>query len=114
VLPLLGVRPVVGRAFDAGTRDGTLTIISYGLWQSQFGADPDLLGRKVQLDGAPYTILGVMRDVSTSAQDVEMWTLLALREEDFADRGNNTSRRSAGSRVSFEQAGRTRSWRASL
>ena len=45
VLPLLGVNPVLGRAFDGrGPTDINAAIISYGLWQSQFGGQPGVLG----------------------------------------------------------------------
>jgi len=89
VIPLVGVRPVVGRPFDAGG-GSNVVIISYGLWQSQFGGDPGVLGRNVQLDGAPYTIVGVMpRTFYFPTRDVQMWTLLTLREADFEDRSNN-------------------------
>jgi predicted permease len=90
VLPVLGVRPLLGRVFDASTSDDAdAAIISYGLWQSQFGADPGVLGRKVSLNGAPRTIIGVMPPgFYFPGRGVQMWTLLTLREEDFANRTN--------------------------
>ena len=53
VLPLLGVPPALGRVFDAREDDRRAAVISYGLWQSQFGADASVVGRTVRLDGVP-------------------------------------------------------------
>ena len=52
---------MLGRVFAPGADDERNTaVISYGLWQSQFGGNPAVLGQTVNLDGAPYTIIGVM------------------------------------------------------
>ena len=59
---LLGVQPVVGRAFTAAEDQPghSLVILSYALWQRRFGANPDVLGRTVTLDRQPHTVIGVM------------------------------------------------------
>ncbi len=59
---LLGVQPVLGRAFTADEdHPGQLVaILSHGLWQRQFGADPNIVGHAVTLDRQPYTVVGVM------------------------------------------------------
>jgi len=60
---LLGVRPALGRFFlpeedmTAGTHP--VIIISHGLWQRRFGADPTVIGRTVSLNGYTYTMVGV-------------------------------------------------------
>jgi predicted permease len=105
VLPLLGVSPILGRAFTGDDLSGA--VISYGLWQSQFGGDAGILGRKVNLNGAPYTIQAVMpRGFYFPSREVQLWTLLALRAEDFENRANNylegVGRLRPG--VTFEQA----------
>lgn len=107
VLPLLGVRPVAGRVFDAGSSDDNVAVISYSLWRSRFAGAPDAVGQTVQLDGAPYTIVGVMPPTFYfPVRDVQMWTRLTLRERDFADRSDNylegVGRLASG--VTFEQA----------
>ena len=91
VLPLLGVSPILGRVFRAGSQDDLdAAVISYGLWQSQFGGGSEVLGRKVNLDGAPYTIIGVMpAGFNFPSREVQMWTFLGLRDEDFEDRTNS-------------------------
>lgn len=54
----LKVAPRLGRAFS-NPRDPNVILMD-GLWRDQFGADPNVLGRKVTLDGYPYTVIGVM------------------------------------------------------
>ena len=62
-LRVLGVQPALGRGFteeeEIEGRD-QVALISHGLWQRRFGADPDILGSDILLDGEPHTIVGVM------------------------------------------------------
>ena len=108
VLPVLGVRPLIGRVFGPGDdEDISSAVISYGLWQSQFGGNPGVLGQKVNLNGAPFTIIGVMpRAFYFPTREVQMWTRLTFRNEDFEDRTNSyieaVGRLKPG--VTFEQA----------
>jgi predicted permease len=92
VLPLLGVPPLLGRVFDstgAGDRDAGTVVLGFGLWQTRFGGDPGILGRTVNLDGAPREVIGVMPAAfHFPTRDVQLWTPLVLREEDFADRND--------------------------
>jgi predicted permease len=60
---VLGAAPRLGRLF--GPQDSTpgfadTVVISDALWRSEFGADPNIVGRKLQLDRDPYTIAGVL------------------------------------------------------
>ncbi|MEX2282442.1 MAG: ABC transporter permease [Gemmatimonadota bacterium] len=109
VLPLLGVQPVLGTLFDAnaatpGTRE---VVISFGTWQSRFGGDPGILGRTLNLDGAPHVLIGVMPSTfQFPTREAQLWTPLIFVEDDYADRTNNylegVGRLAAG--VTFEQA----------
>jgi putative ABC transport system permease protein len=60
---VLGVRPALGRAFsaDEGERPGSaaVAVISHGLWQGRFGADPAVVGKTFSLRRVPFTIIGV-------------------------------------------------------
>ncbi len=62
LFPLLGAEPALGRAFteDEARAKGRLIILSHRFWEQRFQADPAALGRTVDLDGKPYTIIGVM------------------------------------------------------
>ncbi|MGE0128671.1 MAG: ABC transporter permease [Blastocatellales bacterium] len=61
--PLLGVEAVAGRTFTAEedkTPEANLTaLLSYGLWQRRFGGDPQVIGKTLELDKHPFTIVGV-------------------------------------------------------
>lgn len=61
---VLGVAPVVGRAFTADEgrmgRSGPTAILSHEFWTRQFGADPDLIGRDVILNDQAWTVVGVL------------------------------------------------------
>src|SRR5271170_4802061 len=62
LFPVLGVEPLLGRAFtqEEDENSAPVTVISYALWQERFQGDPGVLGRKIDLDRRPYTIIGVM------------------------------------------------------
>ncbi len=60
---LLGVTPVAGRSFlaEENRPDGPpVAMISYSLWQRRFGGSPDWLGKTIELDSEPYTLVGVL------------------------------------------------------
>lgn len=60
---LLGARPLRGRVFAAETDEpgkSNLAVVSEGLWRTRLGGDPSLIGGAIRLDGAPYTVIGVM------------------------------------------------------
>src|SRR5260221_9018735 len=60
---LLGVRPEVGRFFQARDEDGPnsapYVVLSHDLWRSAFNADPGVVGTTVRLDKDPFTVVGV-------------------------------------------------------
>ena len=63
LLPALGVQPILGRDFsDADGRPGAgnTVILSHALWSTRFGSRRDILSQPITLDGAPYTVVGVM------------------------------------------------------
>ncbi|MGB6190837.1 MAG: ABC transporter permease, partial [Terracidiphilus sp.] len=62
IFPLLGVAPLIGRTFTQPEDDRSqqVTVISYAMWHSRFHADPQVLGRKIELNRKTYEIIGVM------------------------------------------------------
>jgi predicted permease len=88
VLPIVGVAPLIGRHFTAAeAMNGAPLMLSYALWQGQFGGATDVVGRVVRLDGVPHTIVGVMPSTFRfPRRGVEAWSPLVLREEDMEDR----------------------------
>jgi predicted permease len=61
--PLLGVAPAVGRLLDANddrvAGEADAVVLSYAYWQSQFNADPGVVGRTLVVNGKPLTIVGI-------------------------------------------------------
>lgn len=60
---VLGIRPLLGRTFrpaeDSVPNGAPVTVLSYGLWQRQFGGDPGIVGKQVLLNNRPFTVVGV-------------------------------------------------------
>ena len=62
-LPLLRVSPLLGRNFSVEEDlpdAGPVAIVSHRLWTTHWGGDPDILGRRITLNGRPYTVVGVL------------------------------------------------------
>jgi predicted permease len=63
VFELLGVRPMIGRLFTAAddAPDATETVVlSHGYWQRRLGADPNVIGFRLIVNGQPHTVIGVL------------------------------------------------------
>jgi predicted permease len=62
-LPMLGVRPVVGRNFlpeEDRTNGPKVALISFGLWRTRFNLDPGVVNRVIEIDGKPVRVVGVL------------------------------------------------------
>jgi len=60
---VFGVKPLLGRTFLPGEeQDGrnSVAVLSYEVWQQNFGGNPSVIGQSIHVDGFPYTIVGVM------------------------------------------------------
>ncbi len=85
LLPMLGVRPILGRWFlaeeDERGREQE-AVLSYKLWMRRFGGDPKIVGEPVTLQGEKYTVVGVMPQGFRFAPfwntQAEIWAPLAL------------------------------------
>ncbi|HJQ10094.1 MAG TPA: ABC transporter permease [Gemmatimonadaceae bacterium] len=84
LLPLLRVQPILGRLFTEDEhREGATgpIVLSYGVWQTQFGGDPAIIGRQIVLDGNPRVVIGVMpASFHFPSRDVGVWRLLSPAE----------------------------------
>ena len=95
LFPMLGVAPQLGRAFtpDEDAPGHNLILLSYSLWQSYFGADPKVAGKKLLLDGVPYTVTGVMpasfvfppRGSPDAGPDREFWIPMGFTPKELAN-----------------------------
>src|SRR6185312_243101 len=88
---MLGTSAQVGRVFGPGDEAqgfAEAAVISDSLWAGGFGRDPGILGRKMQLDNDPYTIVGVLppgfrHPGNTAAKDVDIWVTAGFRADLF-------------------------------
>jgi predicted permease len=63
IFSVLQVQPWIGRAFTVSEgQEGSehVAVLMYDLWRQDFSGDPGVLGKTIQLDGNPYTVVGVM------------------------------------------------------
>lgn len=78
---ILGIAPILGRTFTADEDQpdhDQVVILSYGLWQRRFGADPSALNQTVLLDNRSRTVIGVMPKGFQFPEVAEAWGPLAL------------------------------------
>src|SRR5262245_37749020 len=86
---LLGGEAALGRAFlpeEEQAGRGQVAVLGYGLWQRRFGADPKIVGATISLDEKAYTVIGVMPERFDFPKPGELWTPLALGNEAWNER----------------------------
>ncbi|MBK5256805.1 MAG: ABC transporter permease [Vicinamibacteria bacterium] len=92
LLPILGVPPLLGRLFNQEEEvqgAAGVVVLSYGLWQDSFGGREDVLGQRVRLDEAAYTVIGVMPpQFAFPDRATRIWTPLTFDEDAYQDRNN--------------------------
>jgi predicted permease len=95
LFPTLRVAPFIGRPFteadDRFEAPGTV-MLSYRLWQTEFGGDANVVGQIVTFDAKPYSVIGVMpREFNFPRSDVQFWIATRFGERDYTpqERTNN-------------------------
>ncbi|MBT8488817.1 MAG: ABC transporter permease, partial [Gemmatimonadetes bacterium] len=85
-----GLEPMLGRSFlDGDDAEGAapVVILSHGLWQQNFGADPDILSRVIGLNGSPAEVIGVLPEGADFAEaGTAMWVPLVPSIGDWTER----------------------------
>ena len=85
----LGVGAALGRTFTPGEEQpgrDQVAAISYGLWQRRFSGDPHVLDMDINLDGAPFKIVGVMPAEFNFPMSAVVWTPLPVSSEFIQER----------------------------
>jgi predicted permease len=88
-LGLVGVAPLVGRAFrpeDFQPNAAPVTLVDHGFWQQRLGGDPNVVGTSMTLDGRPVTIVGVMPPNFELPEPTSLWFPWSMSEDQRADR----------------------------
>ena len=106
---VFGVHPLIGRTFttEEDVPGSNVAVISYRLWMNHFNGDRGVLNRRVEIDGTPHIILGVMPpsfDLTRGSEDI--WTPIAFLPDDATKYGEHYLRVIARLRggVTLEQA----------
>jgi predicted permease len=80
IFDVLGVRPQLGAGFPVGgpffLPNQPSIVISDRLWRSRYSADPSVIGRQLNLNGTPHSVLGVMPAKFRYPDDIDVWQLL--------------------------------------
>jgi predicted permease len=103
IFPMLGMQTQIGRTFtddeDQPGRD-RVVVLNHELWLRRFGGDPNILGRKIILDGKPYEIIGVLRPglhfpklsqlyaMTISEDRPQLWKPFAVRDDELDEMGD--------------------------
>jgi putative ABC transport system permease protein len=85
----LGVTPALGRFFTAESHvfgQHHEAVLSDSLWRTHFGADPNVIGRQIHMDGEPAVIVGVAPPDFTFPEGAQAWTPLAFNPKEAANR----------------------------
>lgn len=86
----LRVRPALGRTFtpDEDKPDSHVVILTDSLWRVRYGADPAIIGKSIQVNGEPYTVIGVMPPaMNFPTAPIRLWMPLGWSAEERAVRG---------------------------
>ncbi|MGO8818164.1 MAG: ADOP family duplicated permease [Terriglobia bacterium] len=81
---LLGVAPALGRGFASDEEQagqGNVVLLSYQLWERRFGANPAAVGKSIMLDGASFTVVGVMPPFFDFPNQSSIWSPLVLTSD---------------------------------
>jgi predicted permease len=85
---MLGAAPLFGRTFlpeEAQPGRDHEVVLSYGLWQRVFAANPNIVGSTVSIDGVPMSVVGVMPAGFAFPDAAEIWGPLAFSPEDLSE-----------------------------
>ena len=98
---VLGVQPVLGRAFTAAddTSGARIVVISHALWQRRYGGDPGIVGRTISMSGqnsgarratsSTRWLVWPRRRSCSSAATIDYWVPMQFSPEEAATRGNH-------------------------
>ncbi len=99
---VVGARMLLGSGFppsadlsldpDAAPAD-RVVVLGRRFWERRFGADPQVVGRVIRLDGEPFTVSGVLREDPhlTWAEDAQLWAPLGAFRHGFDSRGSHSN-----------------------
>jgi putative ABC transport system permease protein len=87
---VLGVHPIMGRTFLAGEDQAgrnRVALLSYGFWQTDFGGDPGVLKKSLNLNGEHYDVVGVMPSWYKQPGEADLWVPMDVSAKNLGPRG---------------------------
>src|SRR5262245_56553903 len=91
LMPLVGVSPLLGRTLSADEESLTEgpVVLGYGLWQGQYGGDPDIVGKTISMSGQPRQVIGVMPRGFDFPERADYWLPFGLPPQLLARRNSH-------------------------
>ena len=95
LFPVLHVAPILGQNFlpeDEKWGQNRVVLLSYGLWQRQFGGDPNIVGRQIYVSTRPWLVRGVMPEgmpFFDNNPPVDLWAPISFAPDNNMDSRNN-------------------------
>src|SRR5690348_570480 len=93
MFPLLGVKPELGRnILTSEDKPGAnyAVVLSHGVWLANFGGDSQIIGKQISLNGASYTVVGVMpHGFIFPDRTVQMWTPIGFSDAELENHGSH-------------------------
>ena len=89
LFPLLGVRPILGRTFTPAEDSyggPHAVLLSEALWKEMFGGARSAIGKRVQLDGESYEVIGVLPEkLGILYPHIQLWVPMAFSPQAFSE-----------------------------
>jgi putative ABC transport system permease protein len=92
LMPLLGARAALGRAFTPADAREPVVLLTDWFWRRRLNADPGIVGRTLTVDGVPRTVVGVMPPRFGFPDNQPLWLPFAAEDPAFAGRGDHFMR----------------------
>src|SRR6266850_557197 len=76
MFPLIGVQPILGRQIrpeEDAPGGPRVLLLSHGVWQRRYAADPSVIGRTITVNGNPHTVIGVMPPRFQFPEQAQLW-----------------------------------------
>ena len=91
---VIGIQPVLGRSLvpeDEQPGKDQVVLLSHHLWEQRFDSDAGIVGGSIEIDGKPFTVIGVMSERDQFPENVDIWLPLSrLGQQDFANRSRRS------------------------
>jgi predicted permease len=89
LFPMLGIRPLFGRTFEADEdkpASAPAVMLTQRLWQARFGSDPAVMGHTIMLDGKGFTVVGILPASLKLAPRADVWLAVGQYQDDLTGR----------------------------